>query len=216
MKQLASVRHGARWMRWIGAAAAVWILLIAAAEAASRRRIPGTTEDLEPNQQNPAQSSKDAALKEFQRRLNEYIKLRSELAKKVEPIRSTASASELAARQEALAAGLRTARAGAKRGDLIPTPVAEEIRTIVAADFSRRSVDARRAAVEGVPEGLTLAINRTYPQQAALPTVPPLLLSKLPVLPDNLQYRFVNRHMVILDGDTQMIVDYIADVLPAR
>jgi hypothetical protein len=46
--------------------------------------------------------------------------------------------------------------------------------------------------------------------------VPPLLLSTLPRLPDNLQYRFYGRHLVILDGDVQIIVDVIANVLPAH
>ena len=44
--------------------------------------------------------------------------------------------------------------------------------------------------------------------------MPPLLLRELPRLPDNLQYRFFGRHVVLLDGDTQLIVDYIANVLP--
>ena len=44
--------------------------------------------------------------------------------------------------------------------------------------------------------------------------MPPLLLSTLPVLPDNLQYGFVGHHMVILDADTQLIIDYIANAVP--
>jgi hypothetical protein len=45
--------------------------------------------------------------------------------------------------------------------------------------------------------------------------MPPLLLGKLPKLPDNLQYRFVARDVVILDGDVQVVIDYIPGVLPA-
>jgi hypothetical protein len=44
--------------------------------------------------------------------------------------------------------------------------------------------------------------------------VPPLLLLSLPALPDNLQYRFYGRHLVVLDGDALIIVDYVANVLP--
>ena len=171
----------------------------------------------EPNQQNPAQCSKDAALKEFQRRLDEYIELRSELAKKVEPL--SIDGERLRARRPSGSAGRRppTARAGAKRGDLIPTPVAEadsnDRRRRLQSPERRRAAGRCRGGARGTDSWPSTGPIR---QQAALPTVPPLLLSKLPVLPDNLQYRFVDRHMVILDGDTQMIVDYIADVLPAR
>jgi hypothetical protein len=57
-------------------------------------------------------------------------------------------------------------------------------------------------------------VNKSMPDTAALATVPPLLLTKLPVLPDNLQYRFIDRHVVLIDGDTRIIVDYILNVLP--
>jgi hypothetical protein len=57
-------------------------------------------------------------------------------------------------------------------------------------------------------------VNRNYPERAALPTVPPLLLAKLPSLPDNLQYRFFGRHVVILDGDVEIVIDYVRDALP--
>jgi hypothetical protein len=156
----------------------------------------------------------DAALQEFQRRLNDYIKLRTDLAKKLKPLSPTSDAAELAARQEGLAAAIKAARKDAKRGDLIPVRVAGQIRTTVAADFRNRNQQARRGEVEEVSDGVVIGINRTYPAKAALPTVPPLLLAKLPILPDNLQYRFVNRHMVILDGDTQVVIDYIVNVLP--
>ena len=120
------------------------------------------------------------------------------------------------ARQESLAAALRDVRKSARPGDLVPAAVADLIRTAVAHDLKRRSAAATRGALEEVPNGPPPVINKTYPVQAALPTVPPLLLTDLPPLPDNLQYRFYDRHMVILDGDVEIIVDYIANVLPAH
>jgi hypothetical protein len=46
--------------------------------------------------------------------------------------------------------------------------------------------------------------------------VPPLLLASLPRLPDNLQYRFFGRHMVLLDGDTELVIDYVRNALPSE
>jgi hypothetical protein len=126
----------------------------------------------------------------------------------------TAESAELAARQDTLAAAIREARKGAKPGDLIPTRVAGQIRTTVAADFRGRTADATRAVFEEVPEGVRPVINKTMPDNTALATVPPLLLNRLPPLPDNLQYRFMARHIVVMDGDTRIIVDYILNVLP--
>ena len=156
-----------------------------------------------------------AGLKEFQERLNAYLKLRAELSRRLEPLSSAPSAAELAARQEALAAAIRIARKGARPGDLV-TPVAEQIAQICMDDFHFRNPEVKRAALEEVPNAPRPVINRTFPEEAALATVPPLLLSKLPLLPDNLQYRFFGRHIVVLDADTQVILDYVANVLPPR
>jgi hypothetical protein len=155
-----------------------------------------------------------AALHEFSKRLNGYLTLRDDLGKKLEPLTTTASATELKARQASLAAAMRTARAGAKQGDLTPLSVQEQIRGAVRADFKRRQPSTQRAALEEVPTGPPPGINQNYPEQAALPTVPPLLLANLPRLPDNLQYRFFGRHTVILDGDLDIVIDYVPDVLP--
>ncbi len=157
-----------------------------------------------------------AAQTEFQTRLERYIKLRQDLAGKLKPLSPTASAAELTARQESLAAALRDVRKDAKSGDLIPPAVATQIRRIVANDFRRRNPTAKRAVFEEVPTHVAPAINKTLPDTAALATIPPLLLNELPRLPDNLQYRFVGSDLVLLDGDTRLILDFISNAAPAH
>jgi hypothetical protein len=162
----------------------------------------------------PITDPQGAALQQFQQRLNGYVELRTKLAHDLRPLKTTANASELTARQESLAAAIRQTRKNARMGDLIPTQVAEVLRRAIQNDFKSRSAETRRAAVNEVTDGVMPVINRTFPARAALPTIPPLLLAKLPLLPDNLQYRFLDRHVVILDGDTQLIIDYVPNVLP--
>jgi hypothetical protein len=162
----------------------------------------------------PAVNAHAAAQAEFQKRTLAYLDLRTSLARKLEPLSPTPSASDLQARQQALAAALRTARAGAKHGDMIPEPVQQQICETVRADLKQRAPAATRATLEEVPKGRIPTINKSYPEQAALPTVPPLLLAKLPRLPDNLQYRFFGRSVVLLDGDTEIVVDYVQGCLP--
>ena len=155
-------------------------------------------------------------LKEFQRQLDLYLKLREELSRKLKPLSLTPSADELSARQTALANAISSARQGAKHGNLVNPAVAAHITRIVTADFRRRNPAAENAALKEVPRAPRPVINKAYPADAALPTVPPLLLADLPRLPDNLQYRFFGRHIAILDGDVQIIIDYVADALPAH
>jgi hypothetical protein len=165
-------------------------------------------------QNEPAVNRQAAAMQEFEQRLNEYLKLRSELASKLRPLAPTGNAADLATRQAAIAAALRTARKSARQGDLVPAAVAAQIAKACTEDFHFRNPDVRQATLQEVPNAPRPLINKTFPESEALPTVPPLLLSKLPRLPDNLQYRFYGRNIVLLDGDTQLIIDYVPNVLP--
>ena len=155
-----------------------------------------------------------AALKEFQDRLQKYLDLRQRLADKLKPLSPTASAAKLASAQESLAAALRNVRKDAKPGDLISPRVADHIQRTVAEYFRGKDGPTKRAVFEEVPDGIRPVINRTMPDNAALATVPPVLLNNLPPLPDNLQYRFAGRHIVLLDGDTRLMMDYILNALP--
>lgn len=166
--------------------------------------------------QTPNANPQATALAEFQQRLQAYVDLRTQMSQKLKPLVSTADSAELTSRQDTLAAAIREARKDAKPGDIIPTRVAGQIRITVADDFRRRKPDATHAVFEEVPEGVQPIVNRTMPDNAPLATVPPLLLNNLPRLPDNLQYRFMGRHVVLMDGDTRIIIDYIRNVLPVH
>ena len=163
--------------------------------------------------QAPASNAQGAALAEFQARLQQYLELRTSLAGKLRPMAVTNEAGEITARQEALGAAMRTARKAAKPGDLIPAPVAELIAKTVAEDFKRRRAAVDRAVLKEVPNA-TPVINKVYPAPEELTTMPPLVLNKLPRLPDNLQYRYFGRSVVLFDGDLHIVVDYVPGVLP--
>ncbi len=62
--------------------------------------------------------------------------------------------------------------------------------------------------------GVKVAVNATYPKSAPLSTVPPTLLFKLPKLPQELEYRFVGRNLVLLDTEANLIADYLPEVVP--
>ena len=48
---------------------------------------------------------------------------------------------------------------------------------------------------------------------APLMTVPPNILAALPKLPEDLEFRFVNRHMILLDVHANLIVDYVLNAV---
>jgi hypothetical protein len=57
-------------------------------------------------------------------------------------------------------------------------------------------------------------VNADYPEAAALATVPPLILTRLPRLPDGLEYRFMGRDLILRDTRANLIVDLIPDAVP--
>jgi hypothetical protein len=59
-------------------------------------------------------------------------------------------------------------------------------------------------------------VNEPYPAMSPLGTFPPLLLGALPRLPDDLEYRFMGRHLIMRDTKANLIVDYLSDVRSVR
>jgi len=103
----------------------------------------------------------------------------------------------------------------AKQGDVFSPSAAREIGTVVAEDFNSRPVRDQKAILVEVPMKLPPAINTDYPTTLPLATVPPSLLLKLPTLPEDLEYRFLGRHLILRDIKANLIVDFIPDVVPA-
>jgi hypothetical protein len=61
---------------------------------------------------------------------------------------------------------------------------------------------------------VALQVNTPYPQGQPLSTVPPDVLLQLPKLPADLQYRFIQKHLILLDTRASLIVDYILNAIP--
>jgi hypothetical protein len=57
-------------------------------------------------------------------------------------------------------------------------------------------------------------VNGIYPDASPVQTTPPTILMALPELPMELRYRFVDRSLVLLDNKTNLIVDFLHEVLP--
>ena len=60
-----------------------------------------------------------------------------------------------------------------------------------------------------------IEVNAVYPKNAPLSTVPPSLLMKLPKLPKEIEYRFVGRTLILRDRESNLIIDYMKQAVPA-
>jgi hypothetical protein len=157
-----------------------------------------------------------AAVKAFRDRADEYLALREKAGKGLPPLKETDDPNKLAPRQQALGEAVRKARAGAKAGDLFGPEIAARARQLVRDDWADRASKDKTAIAEDIPPGWVADVNATYPTSLPLATFPATLLAELPPLPEGLEYRFAGRHLIIRDAEANIIVDVLANVLPAR
>ena len=160
-------------------------------------------------------SARDIRGATFADRVADYATLRGHVLEQLARSDPRADLSDAASRN-ALASALRNARQRSHSGEVFGNDDIERILHIVRADLSRRDPLDYEALLAEVPVTPPAQVNEFYPEGAPLATVPPLLLAQLPSLPPSLQYRFLGDALILLDVDTNLIVDFIPDALTRR
>jgi hypothetical protein len=155
-----------------------------------------------------------AAVKAFRDRTDAYLALHKKAAEGVPPLKETSDPGKLTSREQALGEAIRQARAGAKPGDIFGAELTAHIRNVVRKDWAKRSAADRAGLIHDVPPGSVADVNATYPSALPLGTFPASLLAALPPLPEDLEYRFVGRHLILRDVKANIIVDVLPNMLP--
>ena len=170
-------------------------------------------------------------LRKFQHEVEEYVELRHSVLKQIPPIDARSTPAQIEAHQKALTQAIMSYRKGAKRGDIFRPDVEAAIRRTLHREFASaqgptllKEIKQGNPKVEGNPiprdpsqevkPAVTIAVNALYPDAAPFSSVPPSLLLKLPLLPDQVRYRFVGRTLLLRDTEANVILDYIPDVVP--
>jgi hypothetical protein len=156
----------------------------------------------------------DPKFKDFFDHVRAYMKIHEAAEARVPSLKETSDPKQVSGREKALADEIRVERAGAHQGDVFSSSAARGIGLIVAEDFTARPLRIQKAILVEVPVKVPPAINTDYPTTLPLATVPPSLLLKLPTLPEELEYRFLGRHLILRDIKANLIVDFIPDVVP--
>jgi hypothetical protein len=186
---------------------------VSATAASSAQQTPGTESRPAAKPQGHAVNPVGEATAAFKKRLDDYLKLRSAITAKIPDVSQTHDPNKISAREKALGEAISAARITAKPGDLFGdlSPI---ITQIIAKDWATRSAVDRKAIFKELPAGVQVTINRPYPTTLPLLTVPSNLLVNLPMLPDDLEYRIVDRHLLLRDRDANLVIDILYNVLP--
>lgn len=158
----------------------------------------------------PPVNADSAIIQDFQKRVDDYLKLRRNIESRLPPLKTTASPEKITHHQNELARALRKARAGAKPGDIFTPPADTEIRRLL--QIAMQPGDAaqvRQSLRRAEPVQLQLHVNESYPDDVPLQSTPPTLLANLPKLPPEIEYRITGRDLILLDTRANLIVDII-------
>jgi hypothetical protein len=144
-------------------------------------------------------------VEEFQTRVGEYEKLRAELDAGLPKLKDDTSPEEIEIHRKLLAERIRNARTDVPVGAIFFPAVSRHFRQLI----GQSDWEDRVFLKEEKPEGVPLRVNQPYPEETAYSSVPPALLQRFPELPEDIQYRFVNRNLILLDSRADLIIDFI-------
>ena len=167
--------------------------------------------------QPPTQAVLDRKVQaDFQRDVNRYMTLHDKLQSQGTPQRQRSDVGENVASSHALAARIRQVRRDAERGDILTEPIALFIRATLNPSLrGDAGGDTRKSIRDDGAATFVLKVNGDYPDGESRSTMPGNLLAILPPLPSGLEYRIVDTHLVLMDVDANLVVDFLRDVMCA-
>jgi len=156
-----------------------------------------------------------AAIEAFEKQVKEYIALRNKARENAPKLSKDSTPEQIQAYRTALELSLRNARPNAKRGEFFLPATADFIRRTLKTEFQGKDrQELREKIFEMETKSVVMRVNYPYPHSAEFSEMPATLLTKLPQLPKELRYRFVGRNLLLVDRESDVIIDFMPDALP--
>ena len=173
----------------------------------------------EPKPESPSPALKttvpisEREIAEFKKRVEVYVDMRKKAQEGLPSLKKESNSTRIEIHQEGLAAKMRLVRRTAKRGDVFFPGIVPEIKRVISEEVrGPQGPAARELMKEDKPAKVKIAVNARYPDTASRATVPPMILVRLPQLPEQLEYRLLQGNLILLDTVANIIVDYIPGV----
>jgi len=156
--------------------------------------------------------------KDFENRVSKYLAIQKKALSSVHSLPKRGTDPDLILKHEKeVADAIRALRPDAMPGDIFTPWLRSVISTAVKQQVQgKRGQDAKATIVgEGNPKSaespgvVNLKVNGNYSAAAPLSTVPPSVLMALPVLPKEVEYRFVGHTLILRDTKANIVVDIL-------
>jgi hypothetical protein len=196
---------------WVIAAAAICVAALLPAYPSAHKPPASAPPQKGAQAQAPQVQQRTADARElfdFQNRVKAYVALHKKLEDGLPNIGANADATAVRTHQKALAAALQSARATAKVGDVFTPETRRALRRAIARGLG----PAERSSLmnpESNPGGFKPRVNAEYPASLPVTTMPPTVLLNMPPLPDEIEFRFVGRYLILRDTHADIIVDFM-------
>lgn len=164
----------------------------------------------------PAVNPDAAVMADFHSRVEKYAALHKDLAKGAAEQKNDRTPEQINEQKIALAARIQTARATARQGDIFAPESRPVFRKLLAPEMKGEDGRDAKAIIKDdapAPGTVSFKVNAKYPENQPKPTMPANLLLNLPRLPDPLEYRVVGQHLLLLDTASDLVVDYILNII---
>ena len=159
------------------------------------------------------ENSPDArVLGDFKARVEKYEQLRKKADDSAPPLKETKDAAKIKDAQQGLAERIGAARAGVKPGEIFTPEIAGVFRRLLRPEAKQQQT--KEAMKEDKPVVVSFKVNGPYPDKQPVATVPPNVLAALPQLPKDIEYRFIEKHLILRDSRANLIVDYVLNAIP--
>ena len=203
-------------MRWqpgivFAAALSVYCLagnLVGASHATPSAAVPGRAAEQGPD---------DPAFRAFHAAVAEYIRLQQRLRAEAPLLVVSSDPRAISNASNVLAGAIQRARAQAKQGTIFDPAATAAITARLKGALSGTDVVTFVTEINDEPtfKGPP-RVHMRFPGVSSLATMPANILEALPPLPEQLEYRFVGRDLILRDRDAALVLDYVTRALPPK
>jgi len=189
--------------------------LIVGAVAAVTLAMPACTrKPVEAPEAAPRTAAEQRIIDDFKKRVDTYEDVSGKLEAEVYPRTPELDPNEIHRHQKELAARIIKAFPDWKQGAIFTPEIAAFFKARIAEVLKGRDgANIRGAIFDDAPGNIQVKVFMEYPTGVPIATVPAQMLSRFPVLPKELEYRFLGTDLILMDIAAFLIVDVIPNAI---